>query len=240
MKQLLTAGLLATAVCSGLVAAPASAGTIYDPALGSLPSAQGWLTTGAGPYVQGVSGGVYSLDTSASNAVLAGSALLNPAALNTAAGFTIDFDLRVIAESHARPERGGFSMIVTGADPTHALELAFWNDRVFAYTSTFAHGAEALFDTSAFTQYSLVIADNHYAFSGNGAALLSGSLVDYSARGTPYNQAGFLFFGDDTTSAQAHVELGKVTVGPVPEPDIAGLLAAGLALVGWRMRRAPR
>jgi hypothetical protein len=66
--------------------------------------------------------------------------------------------------------------------------------------------------------------------------LLSGALVDYSARGGPYAQAGLLFFGDDTSRAESSSQWRGATLSPVPEPASVALLAAGLAVLAWRRR----
>ena len=90
---------------------------LYDPALGSLPSAQGWSTTGVGPFTESVNAGHYQFGTLAANAIQAGSAHFNTASIDTVAGFTLDFNLRVVGEVHARDDRAGFSVIVTGQNP---------------------------------------------------------------------------------------------------------------------------
>lgn len=211
-----------------LIAGQACAGTLYDPALDTLPSAQGWSTSNLGPFSQSVAGGVYSFGTLASDAVRAGSARAGVPGLDTSVGFTLDFDLRVLGEAHTRPERAGFSFLVTGADTHHALEIAFWTDHVWVYTSSFAHGADAALDATRFTHYELAVANQGYVLSADGVSLFSGALADYSAFGAPYNLASFIFFGDDTGSARAQVELGAVSLAPVPEPATTALLTGGL------------
>lgn len=228
----------ALALCAG--PATWAASVAYDPAAGTLPSAQGWTALGAPSFFERVAGGVYTLDTTASNDVVAAYGRGDPTGLDTVGGFRLDFNLRVLDESHARPERAGFSVILTGVDPRHALELGFWNDRLFAYTSTFGHGAEALYATTTITDYSLLVANNRFTLKGNGSTLLRGSLVDYSAFGPPYTVPSAVFFGDDTRSAQSHVELRGLALTPVPEAATGVLLAVGLvALAGLRLR-APR
>lgn len=227
MKHLVNRSALGAALL--FAAHTAGAASLYDPGLNTLPSAQGWFTFGLGGYSQGVGGGVYALDTTASNDIKAGSSLFSLPALDTVAGFRLDFNLRIVSEAHASDDRAGFSMIVTGADPAQALELGFWGDRVFAYTATFDRGAQALVATGAATDYSLRVRNNQYRFFGGGSLLLGGSLVDYTAKGAPYNQKGFLFFGDDTTRAQSLTEMGGVSLTAVPEPATGALLVAGLA-----------
>lgn len=229
MKQRIAAltGAVLAAAC-GL--ADAATG-LYDPSLGTLPSQQGWSTAGTPGFTQSVSD-VYRFDTRLADGVMAGSTLNLPTAFDTVGGFELDFSLRIVSETHARPERGGFSIIVTGNDPAHALELAFWDDRVFAYTPSFARGAEAMSTTTATTAYSLVVASDRYTLLGDGRTLLSGTLVDYGAFGVPYSQPGFLFFGDDTSTARANVEVGRIAlIAAVPEPSSAALLVAGLMLL---------
>lgn len=219
-----------------MLASQAWSTTLYDANLGTLPSAQGWTTLGAG-YSQSVGGGTYKFETMGNNAFQAGSAKFGVPGLDTSAGFVLDFNLNVAQETHAADnERAGFSFIVTGADTTKAIEIAFWTDHVWAYTSTFEHGADAAFATTGMTDYALTVKDNAYALTAGGNTLISGAMVDYTAQGAPYNIASFLFFGDDTSRAASSIELGSVGVSPVPEPQTFALLAAGLLGLAWRRR----
>lgn len=223
----------------------AQAVILYDPTLGTLPSAQGWFASGEGPAFSEsvVNSAAYLLDTTADAATKAGFARFGQTGLNTVTGFKLEFTLRVIAESHvANPNRAGFSVIMTGTgDASHALELSFWDDEVWAATSGFTHGTHAAYDTTNPRLYSLAVQNNSYTLYGGGQFLFSGALIDFPANANPvYNLPGFLFFGDDTTSAKASVELGEISISAVPEPASGALLLAGLAALGWRRRSAAR
>ena len=77
----------------------------------------------------------------------------------------------------------------------------------------FAHAEEALFDTTNGEHlYELAILGNTYTLSGDGQLLLSNQLHDYSAFGEPYSLPNFLVIGDDTGSAAANINLGRVTL----------------------------
>lgn len=223
----------------GVTALAAQAITIYDPALNSKPSTQGWSTQGFG-FADSIGGGVYGFSTTGSLLSQAGSARTAPFVLDTQAGFRLDFSLRVVSEVHNPDnQRAGFSFIVTGKDPKNALELAFWDNRVWAYDykDGFVPGPGKDLDTKVRRNYALVVGQQQYSFSADGATLFSGALQDYTAQVVPYATANFLFFGDNTTRASASVELGAIQLAAVPEPAQAGLLLLGLAALGWRLRR---
>lgn len=244
MKTNLTTRGAAAVVGTVLTAGAAQAVTLYDPTLGTLPTSQGWSASDNGkPFSESVINNAgYLLDTTADAAAKVGFARFGQPALDTVSGFRLDFTLRLIAESHvANANRAGFSVIVTGAgDASHALELSFWENEVWAATSGFERGTHATFDTSQPRLYSLAVQNNNYALYGGGAFLFGGTLIDFPANAPPvYNLRGFLFFGDDTTSAKASIELGEISLSPppsVPEPTSAALLIAGLAGLAWRSR----
>lgn len=228
MNALRLARSAAAAAASLLLASQAWTATLYDAGLGTLPSNQGWLTAGAG-YSESVGGGTYKFETLSDNAVQAGSARLAVPGLDTAAGFTLDFSLKLLQETHADDnQRAGFSFIVTGADARKAIEIAFWTDHVWAYTESFEHGADAAFATTALTDYALVVKDDAWTLLAGGHALIGGAMVDYSAHGAPYDLPSFVFFGDDTSRAASSIELGRIALSPVPEPASWALLAVGL------------
>ena len=93
--------------------------------------------------------------------------------------------------------------------------------------------AKAYSDT--LTEYALAIAGNSYTLSANGLPVLSGPLRNYPDVAHPvYGLTNFLFFGDDTSSAAARIELASIEV-LIPEPS-AALLAVlgGLLVVAFR------
>lgn len=235
---------LTTALAGALL--PAQAATLFD-ASGASPAAQGWLEMargGSGSVTQ--SGGLLTLDTTASNAIQHGFFLMfSPVALDAAAGFTLDFTLRIDAASTLRDERAGFSLLFVGQAPSQSLELGFGTDSVFAYrydaaqADPFTRGAGASFAAGLLHDYRLTVQGGTAALAIDGRPALTTALQDYSAQGLPYSRANQVFFGDDTTSASAAVALGRIGItSPVPEPASSALWLLALAAAPlWRRVR---
>lgn len=235
--------LAATALLAALLACgSAQASVLYDPALGTAPGQQGWLFAATGSAPRTVSGGVLNFDTTAAMATKAGFVRADQA-LDSRAGMTLSFTLDVLAESHASNHRAGFSVIMLD-DQHQGIELGFWADEVWAQSgSDFLKAESAAWDTTAGTgtDYRLTLQGGTYQLLANGSALLSGAMRDYSSFGAPYATANLLFLGDDTTSAQARVNLGVVGLtSAVPEPASAWLLVLGLGLPALRRVRPQR
>lgn len=222
------------------LALPAAAVTLYDPSAGTPPSSQGWSVLAAGAAAaESTAGGLYTLDTTGAGVSYYGNGRIAPLVLNTAVGFDLSFSLAVTSETHVDNTRSGYSVIVTGADPTHELELAFWSGNVWAYdysAGSFVHGADVALDTGVLRSYTLSVRNQQYTLSSGGTLLLSGALKDYTAFGAPYSTPNFVFFGDDSSRGDSVTRLGLVTLVPVPEPAPAALFAAGLSLLAWRRR----
>jgi hypothetical protein len=200
----------------------------------SLPSGQGWFGPFAGTQTLDAAGFV-TLDTT--EVVQGGYGLIEPLLSSNAPGVRLDFTVKLESETHNSNDRAGLSIIVT--DQTkHGIEIGFWSDRVWAQQLGFTHGAEALFNTGALTDYSLTIVGGTYTLAAGGTSLLSGSTLFYDAPGLPppfsnipYRTANILFLGDDTTSASAKFDLKSVSLSPVPEPAVSLLLCVGLVLL---------
>ena len=89
----------------------------------------------------------------------------------------------------------------------------------------FTHGEGTAVDTTTgLIAYELAILSDTYTLSANDMPILTGPLRDYSNfMGTidPYEIPNLLFLGDDTTSAQALIQLEYVAVTanePMVEP----------------------
>jgi hypothetical protein len=251
--------LLATLLVSFLPAT-GKAVILYNAGLGSTPGIQGWLAAGVGNSATETPTGVATrLDTTAvrtdqfgyfSEDPLLGSGTHSGLLLDASAGYTIRFDLHVLSEGHDDNDRAGFSMVAISQDITRGLELAFFEDEVWAYNAGFSHGEGAAFDTTAgMVQYDYTVSGSSYSLMANGSPLLSGSLRNYNPTGLnalfdPYDNPSFLFFGDDTTRADADVLLGDIEVNPpldmaVPEPGTAlPLLICAIAAYRSRRRNA--
>jgi hypothetical protein len=223
-----------------LCGALATAGPIYQGALGTSPGAQGWSAGVFPPASESVAAGAVTLDTTFSNALQAGYVYMLP--VDSTAGFTLSFTTQLLAESHTgNPNRAGFSVILLD-DAHQGIELGFWTDQVWAQAVGFTKAETAAFDTTAMTDYLLRLDSGSYALWANGSALLSGAMRDYSAFGFPYTLPNFLFMGDDTTSALARVRIAEVGV-VVPEPPTWALLFGCLLLLArptWTSRSSSR
>lgn len=72
-----------------------------------------------------------------------------------------------------------------------------------------------MYNTTSLANYQITISADTYTLSANGTSILTGPLRDYSSfEGfpDPYQTPNFLFIGDNTTSAQARIRLGYVSV----------------------------
>lgn len=220
---------------------------LFDGSLAVAPAGQGWdYAALPGTAELTTSNGTTRLDTLALHNEQAGLARLAPAALDRETGFAIDFVVRVEAEEHVSPDRAGFSVIVLDQQ-ARGIELGFWQDRVFAQADEplFTHAEEAALDWKpGALSFSLGFGQAGYTLHVEGQPLLSGALRDYSAfigLFDVYETPNFLFFGDDTTSAAARVELRRIAlVGPVrlslapsPEAGVVRLSWEGVAGTGY-------
>ena len=218
--------------------------TLYDPALGTLPSGQGWQPMVVGGAAgQSVGAGVYALDTTGADVAYWGNAWASPLPLDTQTGFDISFSLQLLGETHTSPNRAGYALVVQGAQAMQALELGFWTDHIWAqrYDASqpdrLVHDIDVAFDTrAALTVYTLAVRQQQFTLSAGGNALLSGALRDYTARGWPYTTPNFLFLGDNSSRGDSTSRLGGVSLSPVPEPAAGVLVALGLAGLALRRR----
>ena len=235
---------------------------LFDGNTGPVPGQLLFASGGGGSQSFGTDG--VTLDSTSDNDVQAGYTnwaelppfppfILPSIDLDRSAGVTVDFEVRINQEDHGTDnDRSGFVAIVVTND-RQGVELSFWKDagagmgEIWAQEIGFNHSTteSVPYDTStSSTTYSLHILGLGYSLLANGAPLLSGSLRDLSGvvMDVPdvYDIPNFLFFGDNTTSAQANVTLGDIALTtPVPlPPSIALMLAAciGLVVQGRRFR----
>lgn len=140
--------------------------------------------------------------------------------LDRTAGLQLDFALQVDSESHANNNRAGFSIIVL-SDDARGIELAFWENEIWAQNDDttggfFTHGEGATFATTTdLINYQVIVVNDTYTLTANTEPVLTGPLRNYNkfeGFPDPYETPNLLFLGDDTTSAQARIRLGFVSV----------------------------
>jgi hypothetical protein len=210
--------------------------TLYDAGSGTLPEAQGWSYFALGSGItKSLSGNSVLLDTSTQSGNQAGWSRVAVPPLDRSQGFTLLFSAQLNTETHNNGNRAGFSLIVLGAD-TNGIELAFWTNTVFAQggpPGLFVHAEDVAFTTSgSFVDYALTLGASNYVLRANGTPVLSGPVRDYTSFGgiiNPYRTPNFIFFGDNTTSAAASVNVRRlVLVRPplltTPAPGVVSWL----------------
>ena len=244
--------LLAAAFAAQVSAEPV---ILYDGNLPSLPEDQGWIYR-LDPPIRNQSrqvlvDGAFNLNTSRNLADRAGYFVRlppmethpqAPEALNRQRGYRIGFTLRILSERRAAPnQEAGFSLIALSRDLL-GVDLGFGVGEVFARSASFDRAEEnrALpfpIDRE-YADFALDMRENEYRLSANGREILSGSLRNYSDAGEPHTVPNLLFFGDNSESAGASVNLRRFWIDtdtsapqpeepkpilPVePEPPIAG------------------
>jgi hypothetical protein len=226
-SALLVAGLLLAA------ASPARAQTLYDASLGTLPQSQGWLFGALGIYSDTLVNDSVLLDTTTITSTQAGWGDYSPPDLNRSNGFTLLFTAMLNAETHTSTNRAGFSIIVL-CDDTNGIELGFWTNAVFAQSDSplFTQAESTTFLTAgSFINYALIMLPTNYILLANGTPILSGPVRNYTAFNgspNPYRTPNFIFFGDDTGSASALVNVRQLTLILPPQ-----LTMSAPGIISW-------
>ncbi|MBX9656325.1 hypothetical protein K2Y11_22125, partial [bacterium] len=196
----------------GVIPASSLGAVLFDGQLGTAPSAQGWFfitdpLSGA-LSTQTPFAGWTTLDTRGQRTESAGYPSFGHPGIGTldrSLGFTLSFDIKLIAETHVSTNRAGFSIIAIAND-LKGVEVSFWQNQIWVQNDSplFTHGESVAFNTTtAFVDYDLSFLGNNYQIKANGNTILSGSLRDYSSFGFPYSVPNFVFMGDDTSAASA-------------------------------------
>jgi hypothetical protein len=209
-----------------------------------LPTATPWFWSylqlnGAASQGMNNATGVTSLSTSTDAQAGYGKTITD--GLNSNTGFSIDFSLRLVSESHVSGNRSGLSLIVLDSTK-QGVELSFWTDEVWTKNAdvAFSHNATesvATNTTAMERTYRLTLLNGSYTLSIDGIQAFGGSLRNYGAVATGllatlvYNSPSFVFFGDNTSSAAANFELSNITLAPVPEPGTWLMMLAGLGVL---------
>ena len=201
---------------------------LYDAASGAIPSEALMDFTDFPPGAASLAyaDGVTIMDTSISGTDTFAGWVSGPAitsgfpVLDRAAGVQVNFTLQLESEMHTRNQRAGFNLILLDKN-AKGIELAFWENEIWAQNDDhtggmFTHGEGIAFSTTAgLADYQLTMIEDTYTLTANSQVLLSGPVRDYSpfeGFPDPYETPNFLFFGDNSTSAQARVRLRSVSI----------------------------
>ncbi len=170
--------------------------------------------------------------------------------LDRVIGYTVSFSLEILSESFTNSQRAGFSVIVVssdvGAGVPSSVEIGFQANRVFAQADTPLFGAPSAAESTfnpvgvGYVDYDLQVLGGGFNLFANGSSILSGSLQDYTAFGgfpDPYETPNFVFFGDDTTSAQADINFRSAAIEVNQTPEPATWLLSGLGLAALALKR---
>jgi hypothetical protein len=236
-------------VLGALIVSSASAQTtvLYNPALGTTPTAQGWIPFAAVGGTSTTNSTETTLDTTSSvsdragysNYTLLGS-LVNSSfpVLNPAVGFTLNFNMQVDSATDTDTTRAGFNVILLGSD-AKGIEIGFWGNDVWSQALGFtSHAADDAFTTTGgFHQYALTILNGNYSLTADGTQILSGATQSYETSAIPYGLGNYVFLGDDNVTDSGAEEIKTVSIS-VPEP-MSSMLGLGLAAaaLGKRSKR---
>jgi hypothetical protein len=227
----------------------AASAVLYNPALGTMPDAQGWslLTIGGTETPPGKLGIATTFSTLTADSIQGGYLLLAPRSLDRKSGYALTFALQVVEEHHTPANRAGVSLIVLGADGK-GIELAFWPDQIWAQSDLplFHHAEGAAIHTrgsgtDSLVQYRLAISGDRYHLVANGQPLLTGPLRDYRAfQGPidPYQTPNLIFLGDDTKAASGEMRMGKITLTTLPHDLATAQPARAAAIPKWTEHHA--
>jgi hypothetical protein len=242
-------GLIASSSCDRV---SATTTVLYDGASGVLPDAGAnpFLSFGTtGGAVTTANNGVTTLDTTSTLLTYAGysnyknTTLLTPT-LDSNAGYTLSFTVKLNSQTNNSPFRSGFSAIVLGND-NKGIEIGFRGTDIFAQPgkdfNSIVTSEQKIYPSSILgtqTTYDLAVKNNTYTLSGDGNELFGGLLRDYNGAILPpslpnvYAIPNFIFLGDDSGSASASVDFKTIMLvtnnTAVPEPS--NLLGIGLAI----------
>lgn len=168
-------------ILSAGLACVMEAQVLYDPSLGTLPTAQGWsLVSSPGARPPILTDGFLRIADISRHESLIGISRLAPLPLDRSIGFRLAFQLQATLEDHGnRPDRSGISLTVIGND-RKGIELGFWDFSIWAQSDSplFVHSEEAAWFThSHLAYYVLTIQGNTYSLTADGMALLTGPLT---------------------------------------------------------------
>lgn len=244
-RRWLAAAIFTCCLCGLCPRVQGQAITLFDDTLGTLPGDQpNMIYFGLGPVTQTVvEEGVRFVTDLNTQAGFTPEPSVMPV-LDPSTGFSVNFELQVISETHVSEDRAGFSVILLGND-RRGLELGFWSDQIWVQNDSplFTQAEGVAYDvTAGITDYRLQVYGDSYALRADNVVILAGPTRDYTSFTgliDPYEVPNYLFLGDNTTRAAADFILGDVRIQECcPEPGTNFLGMLSLLCGSWWRRRS--
>lgn len=148
-------------------------------------------------------------------------------------GIELSFTSEILNETHTSMDRAGFSTLLLDKN-ARGIEIAFWEDQIWAQNANFTQGESVSFDTTTAVSYTLQISGTQYTLTADSTPILSGTTRVYlndisNPAEDVYDFANFIFLGDNTTSGAANFRLYGITL---VQDSLGGTLNATALLQG--------
>ena len=217
--------IIFAAVLLAIISSARAATVTYDPAVGTLPTAQGWTLTelNSPPAPSVIAQALHQGLVQVGDAQYYSQALVTDFTTNSVFA---DLELQVISSSFGFPSnlpRTGYYLIVRDVANRNFL-LGIASDRVILQNDSSSPSLnQFLMDTTAqFHNYHLAVDNTGAVLSVDGIQRITLALGSSDS-----GSSSSVLFGAITNAESSETRLKGVTVGTVPEPSSTILLLSG-------------